>query len=124
LNLNAYSLYRHGAVFFPAKEKLATAHKLKASGLEYTLVSNGFFMDYYGLPKVKSYLQPLVFAVNLATPSLVPVMSLWSSLIPLMWQSTWQHLPFPRTGLSKVSSSVIRLTWNELVALAETTKGW
>ncbi|KAE8321634.1 NAD(P)-binding protein [Aspergillus sergii] len=57
---------QHASVFPPIKGKLLAAEKLRSSGLEYTLVSNGFFMDYYGLPKVKSYLQPFVFAVDIA----------------------------------------------------------
>jgi hypothetical protein len=45
--------------------KILAAQKLKTSGLEYTLVSNGLFMDIYGLPKVKSHLHPFSFGIDM-----------------------------------------------------------
>lgn len=38
---------------------------LRQSSLEYTVVSNGHFMDYYGFPKVKSYLKHADFLIDI-----------------------------------------------------------
>ena len=40
--------------------------ELELSGLEYTLFSHGLFMDYYGLPGIKSNMTPWVFAIDIA----------------------------------------------------------
>ncbi|OGM48854.1 hypothetical protein ABOM_003004 [Aspergillus bombycis] len=104
----------HGAAFPPIQGKITAAQRLKTSGLEYTLVSNGFFMDYYGLPKVKSYLQPFVFAVDMANnAAAIP----GSGDVPVVFTHTFDDWP---------ERSIIigdKLSWNELVALAEVTKG-
>lgn len=46
--------------------KAVAVEELKHSGLEYTLYSHGIFMDYYGLPQIKSYMTPWVFAIDIA----------------------------------------------------------
>ncbi|KAL6231579.1 hypothetical protein BDW75DRAFT_38768 [Aspergillus navahoensis] len=63
---NAKSLQtRKGFPAYPGKTG-GSGEAEETSGLQYTLVSNGFFMDYYGLTKVQSYLRPFVFAVDVA----------------------------------------------------------
>jgi hypothetical protein len=39
---------------------------LRKTNLEWTQMHNGLFLDYYGMPHVKTYLTPLVFAVDIA----------------------------------------------------------
>lgn len=46
--------------------KSSAVAELQSSGLEYTLFSHGLFMDYYGLPRIKSYMSPWVFAIDIA----------------------------------------------------------
>ncbi|THX41322.1 nmrA-like family protein [Aureobasidium pullulans] len=38
---------------------------LKASDLEWTVFLNGVFLDYYGMPHIKTYLAPNVFAIDM-----------------------------------------------------------
>lgn len=120
------TLYSHAALFSPLKGKLLAAEKLKSSGLEYTLVSNGFFMDYYGLPKVKSYLQPFVFAVDIAnSTAAIP----GSGNVPVAFTHTLDVAKYVAALIGEEKwneRSIIigdKLTWNDLVSLAETTKG-
>lgn len=56
------------ASFFPtAQSKLDILTALKAtSALEYTAVLNGYFVDYWVAPKVKSYQDPLPLVVDMA----------------------------------------------------------
>ncbi|KAF4483508.1 Isoflavone reductase like P3 [Fusarium agapanthi] len=56
------------APYFPiAQSKLNLIAALKAaSSLEYTGVYNGYFADYWVLPKVKSYQSPVVLVVDIA----------------------------------------------------------
>ncbi|KAF4950552.1 hypothetical protein FGADI_8111 [Fusarium gaditjirri] len=44
----------------------ATLEVLSRTKLEYTVVSNGHFSDYYGYPKVKTYLKYAAFLVDIA----------------------------------------------------------
>ncbi|KAB8217059.1 NAD(P)-binding protein [Aspergillus novoparasiticus] len=93
---------------------------------EYTLVSNGFFMDYYGLPKVKSYLQPFVFAVDIAnSTAAIP----GSGNVPVVFTHTFDVAEYVAALIGEEKwneRSIIigdKLTWNDLVSVAETTKG-
>ncbi|KAE8312106.1 NAD(P)-binding protein [Aspergillus transmontanensis] len=117
---------QQASVFSPFKGKLLVAEKLRSSGLEYTLVSNGFFMDYYGLPKVKSYLQPFVFAVDIAnSTAAIP----GSGKVPVVFTHTFDVAEYVAALIGEKKwneRSIIigdKLTWNDLVSLAETTKG-
>lgn len=46
--------------------KASAVQELELSGLEFTLFSHGVFMDYYGLPQIKSNMTPWVFAIDIA----------------------------------------------------------
>ncbi len=41
--------------------------ELRKSNLEWTRFNQGFCLDYYGMPHVKSYLAPLTFVVDMAS---------------------------------------------------------
>ncbi|KAJ5604901.1 hypothetical protein N7510_010055 [Penicillium lagena] len=45
---------------------LDAANRLKSGSLKYTRVIPGFFMDYWGMPHVKTNLQPYTFGINIA----------------------------------------------------------
>ncbi|KAE8372283.1 NAD(P)-binding protein [Aspergillus bertholletiae] len=116
----------HAALFPVVKGKLAALQRLQSSGLEYTLVTNGFFMDYYGLPKVKSYLQPFVFAVDMAN-NMAAIPGLGNT--PVVFTHTFDVAKFV-AALTNLTdwpkrSTIIgdKKTWNEVVCIAEVAKG-
>lgn len=45
--------------------KQASQRALEASSLEWTIVYNGYFMDYFGMPKLTSYLAPYVVLLDI-----------------------------------------------------------
>ncbi|KAM3516613.1 hypothetical protein NHJ13051_009742 [Beauveria bassiana] len=51
--------------FPPAQVKLNLLKSMEATSLEWTAVLNGYFLDYYGAPKVATYMPPLAMAVDL-----------------------------------------------------------
>jgi hypothetical protein len=119
---------RHAGLFPPSKGKLAAAAKLRSSKtLEYTLVSNGFFLDYYGIPKVKSYLtHNLAFAVDVANNVAgIP----GSGDVPIVFTHTFDVARFIAALVGVPDwlewSTVIgdKKSWNEFVAIAEEVKG-
>ncbi|RSL72557.1 hypothetical protein CEP53_001051 [Fusarium sp. AF-6] len=60
--------YRPDQSWFPAAQaKLAAMAELEGTNLEWTIVCNGFFLDYWGMPKVKSYLGPMTLFIDPAS---------------------------------------------------------
>ncbi|OQE24241.1 hypothetical protein PENFLA_c010G03236 [Penicillium flavigenum] len=118
----------HAGPFPTIKGKLAAAVRLRSTtSLEYTLVSNGFFLDYFGMPKVKSYLNhKLVFAVDVANNvAAIP----GSGDVPIVFTHTFDVAKFVASLVSVPDwperSTVIgdKKSWNEFVAIAEEVKG-
>ncbi|PGH28099.1 hypothetical protein AJ80_00357 [Polytolypa hystricis UAMH7299] len=116
----------HAQVLPLVKGKLDATKKLRSSGLEFTMVSNGFFMDYYGLPKVKSYQQPFVLAVDMAgDAAAIP----GSGNTPVVFTHTFDVAKFVAALVGQegwAERSIIigdKKTWNEVVAIAEDVKG-
>lgn len=50
----------------PLKYYFEAIDILKASELEWTVFLNGVFLDYYGMPHIKTYLAPNIFAIDMA----------------------------------------------------------
>ncbi|KAM5349894.1 hypothetical protein ACJ41O_006399 [Fusarium nematophilum] len=50
--------------FPPALAKKAAIEELEATSLEWTKVYNGYFLDYYGTPKLKSYMDDISFFID------------------------------------------------------------
>jgi len=108
------------------QHKLDAVEALKKSSLEYTLVSNGFFLDYYGLPKVPSYLPPFTLALDIANnAAAIP----GTGDTPIVFTHTFDVAKFVTALLDlkewPTQSIVIgdKITWNKALALAEKAKG-
>ncbi|CEL01012.1 hypothetical protein ASPCAL00604 [Aspergillus calidoustus] len=118
----------HAGLFPPSKGKLAAAAKLRSfKTLEYTLVSNGIFLDYYGIPKVKSYLNhKLDIAVDVANNvAAIP----GNGDMPVVFTHTFDVAKFVAALVGAPDwperSTVIgdKKSWKEFVAIAEEVKG-
>jgi hypothetical protein len=119
---------RHAGLFPTIKGKLAAAARLRSTtSLEYTFVSNGFFLDYFGMPKVKTYLNhQLVFAVDVANNvAAIP----GTGDVPIVFTHTFDVAKFVAAVVGVPDwperSTVIgdKKSWNEFVAIAEEVKG-
>ncbi|KAF4435999.1 Isoflavone reductase like P3 [Fusarium acutatum] len=51
--------------FFNAAAKLSLFDALDKTDLEWTAVANGFFLDYWGAPNLKTYLDPLTIVLDI-----------------------------------------------------------
>ncbi|CAN9080104.1 unnamed protein product [Alternaria alternata] len=84
---------------------------LASTSLEYTAVSNGIFMDYYGFPKVKSYLGNLPRVIDMAgNAAAIP----GSGDVPVVFSYSFDK------ELVIIGD---KMTWNEFLVVAEETKG-
>ncbi len=113
--------------YFPfAKFKMDIIDALEGTSLEYTSVLNGYFLDYFVVPKVKSYMPPMALVLDIANDfAAIP----GSGDVPIVFTHTFDIARFV-AALVKQSkwekeSYIIgdRVTWNEFLRLAEEAKG-
>lgn len=95
---------------------------LQKTSLEYTTVINGFFLDYYVQPYIKSYLSPLTLAIDIANKAAaIP----GSGNIPVVFTHTFDIAKFVVALLSQSTwekeSYIIgdKVTLNEFLAISE-----
>jgi len=115
-----------GKMFPPAGLKLDVLSKLKKSNLEYTRVNCGFFLDYFGMPKIQSFLQPTTIVLDLNNNAAgIP----GEGSTPVAFTHTTDVARYVSKALDlpkwKPDSYTIgdKITWNDFVDLAEKTKG-
>ncbi|WQF78918.1 Putative NmrA-like domain, NAD(P)-binding domain superfamily [Colletotrichum destructivum] len=112
--------------FPPAIAKKTALEALKKTSLEWTTVYNGFFLDYFGTPRVKSYMDDVAFFVDLANNvASIP----GSGNVPIVFTHTSDVARFIAEFLEhpnwRPESYIIgdRVTFNEVVRMAEDVKG-
>ncbi|EUC43329.1 hypothetical protein COCMIDRAFT_101166 [Bipolaris oryzae ATCC 44560] len=106
--------------------KLAILHAVEATSLESTSVINGMFMDYYASPDMKTYIQPLALVLDMANnAAAIP----GSGDVPVVFTYTFDigRMVAALLSLPKWSKEYYiigdRLTWNQIVQMAQVTKG-
>jgi hypothetical protein len=99
---------------------------LSATSLEYTAVYNGFFLDYFVAPKVKSYQPPMAFAIDIANNfAAIP----GSGNVPVVFTHTFDVARFAAALVGQPrwekETWIIgdKLTWNEFLRVAEEARG-
>lgn len=117
---------RFAAKFPVAQGKADVCRALESTGLEYTSWLTGYFADYYLAPPVKSNMTSLTVAVDV-TNNVAAIPG--SGDVPVVFTYTADVAEFVAASLSlpkwETKTHLIgdKLTWNELVALAENVKG-
>lgn len=109
-----------------ASGKATAIDALKKTFLEYTAVVNGFFVDYYVQPHVKSYLSGLTLAID--TPNKTAAIP-GSGNTPVVFTHTFDVAKFvdPLLRLTswETESYIIgdKVTMNDFLAIAEEARG-
>ncbi|KAI1029507.1 hypothetical protein LB504_010666 [Fusarium proliferatum] len=116
------------ASYFPiggAKLKVLAALEATSS-LEYTAVYNGYFADYWVLPKVKSYQNPLALVVDIAN-DFATIPGSGNELVTFTHTFDIARFVAALVGASKwdKESYIIgdKVSWNQFVQYAEEAKG-
>ncbi|KAF5844423.1 hypothetical protein GGP41_001390 [Bipolaris sorokiniana] len=114
------------AILPMSTNKLTVLGALESTSLEYTVVINGLFMDYYGQPHVKSHISPLAIVIDMANnAAAIP----GSGDVPVAFTYTHDigRMVVALLTLPKWSkeSYIIgdKLTWNEVLQIAQDIKG-
>ncbi|KAI7767007.1 hypothetical protein LZL87_013345 [Fusarium oxysporum] len=116
------------ASYFPiARAKLSIIAALEAtSTLEYTAVYNGYFADYWVLPKVKSYQSPLALVVDIAN-DFAAIPGSGNELVTFTHTFDVARFVAVLIGAPKwdKESYIIgdKVSWNQFVQYAEEAKG-
>lgn len=104
----------------------AAIDELKRSTLQWTVVHNGCFLDYWGQPHIKTFLRPSPFGLDIAnkeaaipgdgnTPfSLTYTFDVAKFVVALQDLEKWPEV-------SRFAGNII--TWNEFLRLAEEVTG-
>lgn len=119
-------VYRAAAYFPPIAQKNGYREALESTSLEWTAVYNGYFLDYYGAPKVQTYMPPMALFIDLQNKSAaVPA----SGDVPIVFTHTFDVAKFVAALLTKQDwekeSYIIgdRVTINGFVRIAESISG-
>ncbi|KAI8179641.1 Oxidoreductase BOA1 [Colletotrichum sp. SAR 10_86] len=112
--------------FPPAMAKKSALAALKSTSLEWTAVYNGYFLDYFGTPKVKSYMDDVSFFVDVANNvAAIP----GSGEVPVVFTHSFDVARLVAALLEKskwpAETYIIgdKVTFHEMVRLAEKVKG-
>lgn len=104
----------------------AVAELEKSSTLEYTLFYVGYFLDFWGYPRVKSYQRQNIIAVDIeGEVAAIP----GSGETPVVFSHTLDVAEFVAASLElprwdRESYAIgDRVTWNEFVRIVEDVKG-
>ncbi|EKG10250.1 NmrA-like protein [Macrophomina phaseolina MS6] len=109
-----------------SKMKLDAVEELKKTSLEWTRFNNGYFMDYWGMPHIKSHMPPTLPVLDVANKvAAIP----GDGNTPVVFTYTYDVAKFVVAALDLPNWDdeyyVVgdRLTWNEFVKLAEDARG-
>lgn len=104
----------------------ASEKELEKTSLEWTAVCNGFFLDYFGMPKVKSHLRMITMVLDvIAAKAAIP----GSGDVPGVFTYSQDVGKFAAALLTlpkwDKESYIVgdKLSWNEALKLAEEVRG-
>ncbi|KAH8894584.1 NAD(P)-binding protein [Thozetella sp. PMI_491] len=116
--------HRETTVVYAFRE--ATLAELRKTKLRWTRFHNGFFLDYYGPPSLKSYMTPTPFAVDVAN-KIAGIPGTGNE--PMTFTYTFDLAKFVVAALDlpKWDETTCcygeKITWNEFLKLAEDARG-
>ncbi|KAL1887494.1 hypothetical protein Sste5346_010193 [Sporothrix stenoceras] len=118
--------FEHSKDSFMYPLRHAAIEALEKTTLQYTTVINGYFLDYYGRPHVKSYLPPLAFAIDVEN-KIAGIPGTGDDIIAVTYTFDVARFVVKLLSLEKWDATTYlygdRLTLNQLLALAEEARG-
>jgi nucleoside-diphosphate-sugar epimerase len=100
---------------------------LRKTDLEWTQIHNGFFLDYYGLPHIASYLTPLVFAVDIENKTAAIPGATGEETVTFTYTKDLAKFVVAALSLSKWDEALHcyseNVTLNQMVRIAEEVTG-
>ncbi|RTE69355.1 hypothetical protein BHE90_016264 [Fusarium euwallaceae] len=104
------------------KYKLAAINELKSTKLEWTHFIVGYFLDYYGMPHVKTHLPPFLVSVDVAN-KLARIPGTGNDAVTFTYSYDVAKFVAVALDMDKWEEETIvagdKATWNEFLRLAE-----
>ena len=105
---------------------MATIEALQKTDLEWTQFQNGYFVDYYGMPYVESYLKPLTFVLDVANKA-ASIPGTGNEVMTFTYTKDLAKFVVAALKLSQWTYPMVcysdKTTWNEALKLAEEARG-
>lgn len=105
---------------------MATIEALQKTDLEWTQFQNGYFVDYYGMPYVESYLKPLTFILDVANKA-ASIPGTGNEVMTFTYTKDLAKFVVAALKLSKWKYPMVcysdKTTWNKALKLAEEARG-
>ncbi|KEF62390.1 uncharacterized protein A1O9_00362 [Exophiala aquamarina CBS 119918] len=106
--------------------RLAVLDELRKTDLEWTRVHNGFFLDYFGIPHVASYLVPLAFGIDMANKA-AAIPGTGNDKMAFTYTTDVAKFVVAALDLPKWDEALFcygdKATWNEFLRIAEEVRG-
>lgn len=122
--LRLYVLKHSSSALYVFRE--AAVEALRETNLQWTRIVNGYFLDYYGLPYLKSYLPPFTFAVDIANKA-AAIPGTGNDIVYFTYTFDVAKFVVALLGLSDWDETTYcygdKATWNEILQLAEESRG-
>lgn len=103
-----------------------TIIELRKTNLEWTRVANGYFMDYYGQPHIKTYLHPLSFVIDVPN-KIAAIPGTGNEVLAFTYTQDVAKFTVASLSLPKWEEATYvygeRSTFNKVLALAEEARG-
>lgn len=100
---------------------------LGKTDLEWTQIHNAYFLDYYGMPYVETYLSPLVFAVDIANKTAAIPGATGDEIITFTYTKDLAKFVVAALGLPRWDQTMYcysdNATLKEMVRIAEEMTG-
>lgn len=108
------------------KYKLAAMKLLRTTTLEWSSFTVGYFLDYYGMPHVKTHLPPFLVAVDVAN-KIARIPGTGNDVITFTYTYDVANVVAMMLNADKWQEETIvvgdKATWNEFLQLAENVRG-
>ncbi|KAJ3544411.1 hypothetical protein NM208_g3069 [Fusarium decemcellulare] len=108
------------------KYKLAAIDQLKRTNLEWTYFTVGYFLDYYGMPHVKSHLPAFLVAVDVAN-KIARIPGTGNDAVTFTYTYDVAKFVAVALDMNKWDEETVvagdKATWNEFLRLAEEIRG-
>ncbi|OQV02393.1 hypothetical protein CLAIMM_07598 isoform 1 [Cladophialophora immunda] len=98
------------------EHRLATIAELKKTDLEWTRVHNGYFLDYFGIPYIESYMTPVAFAIDMANKA-AAIPGTGDDMVSFTYTKDLAKFVVASLGLHQWDESMFcygdKVTWND-----------
>lgn len=117
----------HRSAQLPQHEfRLTVMNELRKLDLEWTRIHNGYFLDYFGIPHIESYMTPVAFGIDVANKA-AAIPGTGDDRMAFTYTKDVAKFVVAALDLPKWDEALFcygdKVTWNEFLSIAEEVRG-